>query len=487
MDKMTFEEAGHPKRPGSAACWLQSALPVMLLLAFTPGIAGDPVDEYIQRGIRQRNIPGLSLAVIRNGQMVRLAGHGRASLELDVLATGSTVYEIGSITKQFTAEAVMLLFEDGRLGLDDPIARYLPSLPDSWRSITIRHLLTHTSGLRDWEAAGVLPYHTEYTPSEYVALIARFPLDFQPGDQFRYTNSGFPLLGMIVERASGQPYTDFVTSRILKPLGLAATRFKDAGEVVPGRADGYIFRDGVFRRGERLRPAVIAPNGGIMTTASDLASWAASVLDGRLLKPASLREMLTPVRLNSGRTVNHGFAWFMTAFNDHRMILHPGTTIGGYSAVVYHYPDDRLTVVALANLDDGAFGVDTMVQWVANSYVPGVWLPGLKPQPDPDPGVTRALVDALKSIAGGGNPDLLTPAVRAALSPALRAATASRLQAQTAFEFIGEERCGQSHFVLDPDVDRFRRYRMVTGGRTVYYTFNLTRDGKVVAFRGIDE
>jgi CubicO group peptidase (beta-lactamase class C family) len=462
------------------------ALAVLLVCA-TSLIASDAVDQYIQRGIKQRNIPGLSLAAIRDGRMIKLAGYGRASLELDAPAAGDTVYEIGSITKQFTAEAVMLLVEDGRLGLDDPIARYLPPTPDSWRPITIRHLLTHTSGLRDWEAAGVLPYHAEYTPSDYIALIARYPLDFPPGEQFRYTNSGFPLLGMIVERASGEPYTAFVISRILRPLGLTATRFKDPGEVVTGRAEGYIFRDGVFRRGEQPRPAVIAPNGGIMTTAADLASWAASVLNGRLLRPASLREMLTPVRLNSGRTVNHGFAWFMTVFNGHRIILHPGTTIGGYSAVVYHYPDDRLTVVALANLDDGAFGVDTMVQRVADSYVPGVWLSGLKRQPDPDRQETKALVDLLKSVAEGGNPDQLLPTAQAALTPALRAETASRLKAQTTFECIGEERCGPSHFVLGPDVDRFRRYRMVTGGRVVYYTFSLTHDGKVVGFRGVAE
>ena len=149
-------------------------VPLALLLAFaTSLIAGDAVDEYIQRGIRERNIPGLSLAAIRDGRMIKLAGYGRASLELDAPATGDTVYEIGSITKQFTAEAVMLLVEDGRLGLDDPITRYLPPTPDSWRAITIRHLLTHTSGLRDWEAAGVLPYHAEYAPAEYIALIAR--------------------------------------------------------------------------------------------------------------------------------------------------------------------------------------------------------------------------------------------------------------------------------------------------------------------------
>jgi len=461
--------------------------PMLLLVLASSLVAGDAVDEYIRRGIKQRSIPGLSLAAIRDGRMIKVAGYGRASLELDAPATADTVYEIGSITKQFTAEAVMLLVEDGRLGLDDPIARHLPPTPDSWRPITIRHLLTHTSGLKDWEAAGVLPYHSEYTPSDYIALIARFPLDFPPGEQFRYTNSGFPLLGMIIERASGQAYTAFVTSRILKPLGLAATRFKDPGEVVTGRAEGYVLQDGVFRRGEQLRPAVIAPNGGIMTTAADLASWAAAVFNGRLLGPESLREMLTPVRLNSGRTVNHGFAWFMTTFNGHRIILHPGTTIGGYSAVVYHYPDDRLTVVALANLDDGAFGVDTMVQRVADDYVPGVWFTGLKRQTDPDPKMTEALIDLLKSVAEGGNPSQLLPTAQAALTPTIRAETASRLQAQTAFEFIGEERRSPFHFVLGPDADRFRRYRMVTGGRVVYYTFSLAGDGKVVGFRAIAE
>jgi CubicO group peptidase (beta-lactamase class C family) len=162
----------------------------------------DEVNQYVAAFIKKRNIPGLSLAVVSNGKLVKAAGYGLANLELQVPARPETVYQIGSISKHFTAEAVLLLVEEGKLGLDDPLGKYLNEAPAAWKGLTLRQLLTHTSGLKDWEAANVLSYRREYTPDEFIKLMSPFPLDFTPGEQWSYTNTAYPLLGMVIERVA---------------------------------------------------------------------------------------------------------------------------------------------------------------------------------------------------------------------------------------------------------------------------------------------
>ncbi|HTL05747.1 MAG TPA: serine hydrolase domain-containing protein, partial [Gemmatimonadales bacterium] len=210
------------------------------LLLTLAGAAPDPIDRFVRSFLAEHRIPSAAIAVVRHGRVAKLAGYGQASLELPAPAGPHTVYEIGSITKQFTAEVVMLLAGEGKLELEAPIARYLPGLPDSWRGIRIRHLLTHTSGLPDWEEPGWLDFRREYTPAEFVQLIGAHPLAFAPGDKWAYSNSAYPLLGMLIERVTGQPYAQVVTERIFRPAGMRETRFRRAGAIVANRAAGYV-------------------------------------------------------------------------------------------------------------------------------------------------------------------------------------------------------------------------------------------------------
>ena len=220
-----------------------TALLGAVLITIGATASADPVDDYVRSQLAPRHLPGVALAVVKDGRVVKAAGYGVASLELTVPVSTDTVFEIGSISKQFAADAILLLVEDGKVKLDDPISTYLARTPPAWSAITVRHILTHTSGLADFDSGNIgFSYRREYTADEFVELLEKQPLAFTPGERWNYTNA-FPLLGMVVERASGMPYTEFVRTRIFAPLGLRSARFKSASEVVPHRADGYLLEE----------------------------------------------------------------------------------------------------------------------------------------------------------------------------------------------------------------------------------------------------
>ncbi len=455
-----------------------AALVLILCLAGFARAAADPVDDYVRSQLKLRHLPGVSLAIVKDGRIVKAAGYGVASLELDAPATERTVYEIGSISKQFAADAILLLVEDGQVRLDDPLSKYLDLTPPAWRAITIRHVLTHTAGLADFDTGNIgFSYRREYTANEFVDLLAKQPLTFAPGDRWNYTN-GFPLLGMVVERASGLSYVDFVRTRIFQPLGLESARFKSATDVVPHRADGYLFKDGVYQHGESLRPMIIAPNGGVMINALDFAKWDIAITSGKLLRPQSVTEMTTPVRLNNGATVAHGLGWFIDTFNGHIFGAHWGTTVTGHSSVIRRYTGDGVTVIMLANLDDGGFGIDAMSKRIADMYVPGVAVQGLKPMTE-----VRALTERMRAAlnviaAGVDGPDVVA-GFPAALPQLVRTRLAEAMRSPGELTSLGEERLNERHFNLDSAVERLRWYRAGSASARRYLTLRLTAEGKV--------
>ena len=450
------------------------------LSAAVSAAAADRVDEHVRAQLTARKLPGAAVAVVQGGRIVKSAGYGVASLELSAPVTPQTVFEIGSISKQFTANAILLLVEDGKLRLDDPVAKYVERTPPAWAAITIRHILTHTAGLADFDTGNIgFSYRREYTPDEFVALLAGQPLHFPPGDRWAYSNA-FPLLGSVIERASGMPYTSFVQERIFKKLGLESARFKSNGDVVPHRADGYALVDGQYRHGETLRPAVIAANGGIMMNVLDFARWDIAITSGRLLSAESLRIMADPVRLRDGRTVSHGLGWFVDTFNGHRFGAHWGTTVTGHSAVIRRYVDAGVTVIVMANLNDDGQAVDAMSKRIADMYVPGVDIHGLRPASDRQAAESARLRKILESVAAGDEHDQ-APGLAARLPPPVRERIGRAVRSATAFEFLGEESVGPLHFNLDPSVVSLRRYRALTPEGPRYLTIRLTRSGAVTA------
>ncbi len=453
---------------------------IFLLLICYSAARANSLDDFVRTEIKKRQIPGLSIAVLHDGKTIKVQGYGLANLELQVPATKDTVYEIGSISKQFASEALMLLVEDGKVNLDDPINKYLPSnAPAAWQKITVRNLLNHTSGLKDWTEVKDFSYRREYSAEEFVGLVESFPLLFQPGDNWSYSNTNLPLIGIIVERASGKSYEDFVTERIIKPLKFPTIRFKHQEDVVPNRATGYEWRNNKWENGEPFRPKVIAASGGILANATDLARWWEAVLQNRLLQKESLAQMLQPAKLNDGRTVAHGFAFFIDSFNGHKMIQHFGSTVGGFGSIVRYYPKEKVTVAVIGNLEDGGFGAEYIAKRVANFYIPGAFADGMKETPDASPNQTQNHLQTLKAIADNKNSEMLSANYASRIPETLRRQLAENLKQMKSFAFLGIEKITADHFILDPTLIEIFHYKMTLANKTVYYHLRINKEGKI--------
>jgi len=309
----------------------------------------DPVDQYIKSQMEQHRIPGVALKVIRDGKPIKTAAYGFANLELNVRTRPGTVFEIGSITKQFTAAGILLLAQDGKLSVDDRISRHLKDTPAAWANVTIRHLLTHTSGIKSYTGLDGYQIWRHLTQAQFIQAIGRQPMEFAPGESWKYCNTGYNLLGHIIENVSGQDYWDFMSQRIFQPLGMHATTNRLPRLVIPGRAAGYEYTNRVWLNRDADLTEVFAA-GAIASTVDDLARWNAALDGERLLSAASKAQMWTPVKLNDGSTRRYGFGWNVGMVEGHRNIGHGGST-SGFSASLQRFPDDRLAVIVLTNTE----------------------------------------------------------------------------------------------------------------------------------------
>jgi D-alanyl-D-alanine carboxypeptidase len=248
-------------------------------------VKADQIDDYIATQMQHLHVPGVSLAVVRDGRTIKAQGYGFANLELKAPATKETVYEIGSTSKQFTAAAIMMLVEDGKVHLDDSITKYFPEAPQAWRGIMIRHLLSHTSGIQNHVAVPHwldvfrtnLAFETAPPRDELLKMFFKLPIEFQPGESWAYDNTGYYLLGIIIEKASGKSYWQFLDERIFKPLGMIATRNTDPQPIIPNRASGYEWKNDHFENRPVLLPAIAFSAGSFLSTVEDMAKWDAAL------------------------------------------------------------------------------------------------------------------------------------------------------------------------------------------------------------------
>ena len=335
------------------------------------GQISDAVDDYIKKAMSRQHIPGLSLVVVRDGKVVKAKGYGLASLELGVPASPETVYELASATKPFVATAILLLVQDGKISLEDKVSKYLNETPEAWKSVTIRHLLSHTSGIKDYSSDLRRAFPHDTSPEKFAQEVMREPLNFVPGEKWAYSNTGYVLLGMVVLKASGKSYDAFLQERVFKPLGMKATRRHSPDEVVPHRAAGYMWAGGGgLRNAEFLKYLTMNQgDGGILSTAPDLAKFDAALSTDRLLSAPSRDALWTPVKLNDGKTHGYGLGWFLEEVNGHKHVHHPGGSPGA-NAMISRYPDDRLTVIFLTN--GGAAYAQGLDLGIAQRYVPGL-------------------------------------------------------------------------------------------------------------------
>jgi CubicO group peptidase (beta-lactamase class C family) len=295
------------------------------------------------------DVPGASVLVLRDGEPVVRAGYGLADMEARTPATATTNYRLASVTKQFTAASVLLLAEDGRLKLDDRVRKWLPSLPKAAEPITIRHLLTHTSGLIDYEDVIPETFKPQLHDADVLRLLeSQDRTYFKPGSNYRYSNSGYALLALIVERASGRTFATFLRERIFQPLGMSNTvAYEEGISTVSNRAYGHTQEQSRWNRTDQSQTSAVLGDGGIYSSIDDLAKWDAALYDGRLLPQSSLQAAFTPATHTDDPEVQYGFGWRITG----ETLWHSGETVG-FRNVIVRYPKRHLTVVVLTNRNE---------------------------------------------------------------------------------------------------------------------------------------
>ena len=366
-----------------------ATLGAMALLS-TPAEA-DALARYVQTQLTRQQLPGLALVVLKDGKRVESRSMGWADLERRVRVTPDTLFEIGSVTKQFTAVALMLLVEDGKLTVDDLLARHLPGLPAAWQGLTLRHLLTHTSGIADYEEVmGYVGYRQVMTPEQVIAVVATRPLDFVPGERFNYSNTGYFLLTLVVEKISGQRFIDLLRQRVLLPAGMLRTDSSEPMRVMPRRAAGYEFKDGAFENRDAMQPSATGGAGMLVSTLADLARWDA-VLDRRaLLRPESWQLLWTEAPLNDGTGSGYGMGWFVGTMRGRPLLEHSGGT-PGFTTQVLRLAQDRLTVIVFGNSYSSNAVIDVA------GHLARLHLPALryKPIADTDPAKAAQLREFL--------------------------------------------------------------------------------------------
>ena len=302
--------------------------------------------------------------------LIKAEGYGLADVENRVPARPDTVFKIGSLSKQFIATGIMLLVQDGRIAVDDTISKHLDGTPASWDAITLRHLLTHTSGLVR-EAPGFDIYKRQ-PDIDVIKTAYQVALASAPGEKYAYSNLGYFVLAEVISRASGKSWGDFLAERVFAPLGLTATRVTSLTDIVPNRANGYAWRAGQLQN-EDDWPAV-RPSGAFLSTVLDLAKWELALQGDRILKDSTKREMWTPVRLNDGRTFPYGFGWQLDDWPPDAKgptgvpMMRHGGSMNGFRAGYSRWPGHRLTVIVLTNLTDASY--EGLAANIAIRYVP---------------------------------------------------------------------------------------------------------------------
>jgi CubicO group peptidase (beta-lactamase class C family) len=331
--------------------------------------AEDEVDRLIHAEMQKQHIPGLSLLVARSGKIVRAEGYGLANVELQVPVKPETVFQSGSVGKQFTATAIMMLVEEGKVRLDDPISHYLKNGPPAWDQVTVRELLSHTAGFTDYPKDFDL--RKDYTEPEMLKIVAGIPLAFEPGTNWSYSNLGYLTLGILIHQVTGQFYGDFLQQRIFRPLGMNTTRIINEADIIPNRAAGYQLVKGELKNQDWVSPTVnTTADGSLYFSTLDLAKWDAALYTEKLLKRSSLEEMWTPVKLKNGQenSGHYGFGWFIENIGGKRVVRHEGEW-QGFTTFITRHIDDQTTVVLLTNLA-GALP-QPMAERIAEMYVSG--------------------------------------------------------------------------------------------------------------------
>ncbi len=311
------------------------------------------VDSIVGHAISDHQSVSYAVGVKQGRDVIVSKGYGTADLEHEIYATSQTIYRLGSITKQFTAAAIMQLVERGELSLDDDLTKFIPDYPTQGHRVTVHHLLTHTSGIKSYTSLGEVFWNNstrDLTHEELLDLFKNEPFDFAPGDEYRYNNSGYYLLGVIVEKTAGKGYDEYLQQNIFGPLELSRTSYCHEDDIIKGRAQGYRREDGKFLNDKAISMNTPGAAGALCSTTTDLMWWQDAFNAGRIVSAASRERMITPTELNDGSKTGYGYGLGINDLDGHPMIAHGGG-INGFNTQLSYFPEEDLTVVVLANTE----------------------------------------------------------------------------------------------------------------------------------------
>lgn len=325
---------------------LLSFLSILLFISSVSPQTADEVDNFIKTEMQKQHIPGVALAVIKDGKVVKTKGYGLANVETNTPVTSETVFKIGSISKPIIAMGIMLLVEDGKVSLDDKVSKYLEGTPESWKDITVRNLLSHTSGILR-EAPGYHPVKIQ-SDIDVIKTAYSLPLNFKPGEKYEYCNVGYFSLAEIIRIVSGKSWSEFLTERIFKPLGMNSTRTTTFDDLVPNRSNGYSFSNDKLTNAEVYLS--VRPSGAFLSTISDLVKLENALNGTSFLKPETRKLMWAPFKFNNGSDSMYGLGWRIEEVNGRKRISHGGS-LNGFKSFFARFVDDKLSVIVMTNLD----------------------------------------------------------------------------------------------------------------------------------------
>ncbi len=452
---------------------LTARLPMLtatLVFLVCSSLRADTVDDYVRAQMIWEQIPGLSIAVVRDGKVIKAEGYGFANLETNTVATPETVYRIGSVSKQFLAAGMMVLVQEGKVGLDDPVSKYLDGTPPAWKDITVRRLLTHTSGIA--RESPVFDPMKVQPDSELIKATFPLPLGFVPGSKWEYSNMNYYCVAEIIRRVTGEPWGKFIAERIFKPAGMTSTRTTTASEIVPNRASGYATVEEGLRNAEVWN--ALRPSGAFMSTVSDLVKWDASLYTDRILNADSRKAMWTPVRLNDGKSYPYGFGWIVNDVNGHRRIRHSGG-VPGFVAEFSRFPDDRISVILMANIQNR--DLSDLAAKVAGYYDAALKSSPTPPIPDKSPDTTVRIRSILDGLASGSlNKEQFDPKLASRLSMEMNTGAfkpLARLGPIESIELVEtKKKADATHY----------SYRVTFKGIALSADFSLSDGGKIITF-----
>lgn len=441
------------------------------------------IDSFVSSQLARQRIPGLAVGIYSRGNVLLAKGYGLANVELNVPVKPETIFQSGSVGKQFVSAAIMMLVEEGKLSLDDSITKYFPEAPASWKPILLKNLLSHTSGLAEYESGertgpkGPFYLRLDFTEDELATKIEALPIEWAPGEKWAYRNTNYVLLGILIHKITGKPYAEFLAERIFKPLGMTSTRLISESDIIPNRSSGYEIHDGQLKNQEWVSPTFNSTaDGALYFNVLDLAKWDAALYTTQLLKQSSLDRIWTVFPLNDGKPdpAGYGFAWFIGDQNQHKRIEHGGAW-QGFTCDISRYPDDNLTVVVLTNLDAGHANPELIAHVIAGMVVPPLMPAKLAPIPDNDPAIAARLAHLLDQLAAGED-------VRAQATPQLAALMVPETNARVKARLENLWPGGTLMLVnrkSGPDKQPVSTFRLSKGPDVMLFIYGLNAEGKI--------